>query len=137
MKKSIELRLNSDPELLRVLRATAAQISHLAGFSSLDVGKIVLAVDEACSNVMRHAYGGALNKPIIITFIIEKSKLVIQILDYGKSFDLKKVKPRDLDEIKPGGLGLHLINSVMDDVQFKSNGAQGNVMIMTKHIEKE
>jgi len=134
MSKAVELHITSEPEMLRVLRAAAAQIALLAGFSSLETSKIVLAVDEACSNIIRHAYENEKGKPIDVSFILDQSYLTIKLCDYGKCIDLQHIKARNLDEVRPGGLGLYLISSVMDSLEFQRSD-EGNITIMKKKLQ--
>ena len=132
----IELYSKSNPEYLRLIRATIDQVCQIAGFNRLESSKIVLAVDEACSNVIRHAYLGEPDKEIYIKCTIEKKLLRIRIVDHGIQVDPKKIKPRPLDEIRPGGLGVHLIKSVMDRVRYKNLADSGNELTMIKYMTK-
>jgi len=137
MTKSIEIHINSDPSLLRMMRAALSQVCEVAGFSSSDTNKIVLAVDEACTNIIRHAYKNKTNKPIIITCTIRRSKLEIVIIDHGSPVDVKKIKPRKLEDLRPGGLGVYLMTTVMDKVKFYNGTDKGNKLIMSKNLPKE
>jgi anti-sigma regulatory factor (Ser/Thr protein kinase) len=132
----IELYSKSNPEYLRLIRATIDQVCQIAGFNRLESSKIVLAVDEACSNVIRHAYLGKPDKEIYIKCTIEKKMLRIRIVDHGIQVDPKTIKPRPLDEIRPGGLGVHLIKSVMDRVRYKNLADSGNELTMIKYMTK-
>ncbi|MBD3385148.1 ATP-binding protein [candidate division KSB1 bacterium] len=134
--KKIELYSNSNPEYLRLIRATIDQVCQIAGFNRLESSKIVLAVDEACSNVIRHAYLNEPDQEIYIKCTIEKNLLRIKIVDHGIQVDPKKIKPRPLDEIRPGGLGVHLIKSVMDRVRYKNLVDSGNELTMIKYMTK-
>jgi len=137
MTKSIDLYITSDPSLLSMMRAALSQICESAGFCCIESNKIVLAVDEACTNVIRHAYKNQKDQPIIITCNIYSDKLEIIIVDYGEPADAKKIKPRKLDELRPGGLGVYLMTSVMDEVKFYNGTENGNRLIMTKNLPKE
>jgi len=108
----------------------------LAGFTSFDSSKIVLAVDEACSNVIRHAYKGQSGHPIIIQVTINHAKLEINIVDQGEQVDKNDIKPRPLDELRPGGLGVHLIRTVMDDVIYQNLAEVGNRLVLIKVLPK-
>ncbi|MBN1542300.1 ATP-binding protein [candidate division KSB1 bacterium] len=136
MAQVFELQISSDPRLLRVVRATAEQICEIAGFSRLEASKIVLAVDEACSNVIRHAYCGREDQTILITFRIKTHKLQVELTDFGEHVDISKIKPRPLHELRPGGLGVHLITSVMDKVRYSNLEQSGNRMVMEKALPK-
>lgn len=137
MTKKFELHIPSNPEYLRVVRAAVTQISMLAGFSKLECSKIVLAVDEACSNVIRHAYKNKNGQPIVMTCNILPTKLEITILDYGEPADIKNIKSRPLDDIRPGGLGVYIIRSVMDEVEYNNLAKNVNILTMAKSLPLE
>ena len=85
---------------------------------------------------MRHAYKGKKNQPIIATCHLKPTMLEIIIQDFGDSVDVKKIKSRRLDELRPGGLGVHLMKSIMDRVIFKNGTEDGNFLIMQKALPK-
>lgn len=88
------------------------------GFEPDTVGRIVLAVDEACANVIRHAYGENDEGEIILRILDDADTLVFRLIDYSSPVDPRNIKGRDLDDIRPGGLGVHLIKEIMDQVRF-------------------
>jgi len=135
--KSIRISINSDPVYLKVLRAAMDEIADLAGFSRKECAKIILAVDEACSNVIRHAYHNVEGQPIYVTCRITPIKLEIVIVDLGEPADIKSIKPRPLDELRPGGLGVHIIRTVMDEVHYENLAKIGNRLIMAKFLPRE
>lgn len=94
-----------------------------------------MAVDEACTNVIEHAYGEENADSFEITCFVEAGRCTIQVVDHGKPFEPDKVpSPRvseKLDEIKPGGIGLHLMKQLMDEVRFEFL-AEGNKLVMVK-----
>lgn len=129
--------MSSDAAFLRVLRSAVDQICALAGFSKMDSSKIVLAVDEACSNVIRHAYKNKPGKPIVVTCHILPTKLEITLTDQGEAAEISSIQPRALDDVRPGGLGVHIIRTVMDEVQYENLAAVGNRLVMCKYLPKE
>lgn len=133
----LELRMTSDAAFLRVLRSMIEQICTLAGFSKMQSSKIVLAVDEACSNVIRHAYKNEPGRPIVVTCHIHPTKLEIILVDQGEAADISRIKPRKLDDIRPGGLGVHIIRTVMDEVHYENIASVGNRLVMAKYLPKE
>lgn len=135
--KCIKISISSDPVFLRILRAAIDEVSALAGFSRKECAKIILAVDEACSNVIRHAYHNRVGQPIYVTCRITPIKLEIVIIDLGEPADIKTIKPRPLDELRPGGLGVHIIRTVMDEVHYENLAKIGNRLIMTKFLPRE
>jgi len=100
------------------------------------INAVVLAVDEACANVIRHAY--AVDQSGNMRLQIEKDEqtFLFRMIDYAPTADKSKIKSRSLDEIKPGGLGFHLMNTIMDTVVLLDPpGGNGNILEMTKHLE--
>ena len=88
-----------------------------AGFPDLERGRIVLAADEAVTNVIRHTYAGTPDQPIILSAGIGDGLLHLRLRDYGPHVDPEKLKGRKLEDVKPGGLGLHLLQSVFSVVE--------------------
>jgi anti-sigma regulatory factor (Ser/Thr protein kinase) len=123
----LDLVLVSDPQLLSVVRAAIERLTEVSGFSPPECRSITRAVDEAMANVIRHAYGGRTDKRIEVSCtrvsaIVEgrqREGLEIHLLDKGVPFDQKKLTARSLDEVKPGGLGLHFIRDSMDVMEHR------------------
>ena len=96
---------------------------------------VVLALAEAAQNVVKHAYNG---KPTGDTMRVEISfkdnRLIIEIYDKGKPVIPDNIKPRKIDDVKPGGLGTFFIGQIMDEVIFKTSGSDWvNHLILTKN----
>ncbi len=130
----IEIRITSDPRLLVIIRAVVAQLCAMAQCSDEEQRKIVLAVDEACANIIKHTYKGDRNRTIGACFKIQEENLEIILTDNGPPLDVKCVQPRDLDKVRPGGLGTHFMRSIMDQVEFSYKEGCGNVLRMVKHL---
>ena len=88
-----------------------------AGFPDLERGRIVLAADEAVTNIIRHTYKSAPDKPIILSAEIVDGHLHLRLRDYGPQVDIESLKGRQLEDVKPGGLGLHLLKTVFTVVE--------------------
>lgn len=131
-----QLKVRSRPEQLRLVRAVIREAALLCGCSESCIQDIVIAVDEACQNVIRHAYGGSPNGDILIDVRHDGDLIAFNIIDYASPVDVSKVKPRSLKELRPGGLGTHFISQCMDDARFRTppDGA-GNRLWMAKKIE--
>lgn len=132
--KSDQIRLSipSHPQFLQLIRGVMEKCATLAGFDRVECGNIVLAVDEACSNIIRHSYGNDAGGKIDIQAVIRNSGLEIIIEDYGTQCDLAQLRPRDLDDIRPGGLGIHIMNTVMDSVEYDCSSPSRNQVVMIK-----
>jgi anti-sigma regulatory factor (Ser/Thr protein kinase) len=121
------MELRSNPEILCVVRQALGQLGEVLGLSSAECRAVVLAVDEALTNIIRHAYGGEGEHAIQATFRRiafprdgkQRKALEIVLEDRGKKIDPAKLCGRPLEEVRPGGLGLHFIKESMDAVEFR------------------
>ena len=137
----IQLHMCANPEYLSVARAAVRQIAQISGLKKSETEQITLAVVEALTNVIRHSYGGPCDKPIIIKFNKinypdeKKAALEIIIRDFGEQVDPKSIEGRNLDEVEPGGVGVHIMQSIMDETEFKKAEDRGMLLRMIKFIE--
>ncbi len=143
-KKKYHLRIPSQTDNLEIIREFVSKIARKVGFQDEDTGKIELAVDEACTNVIEHAYGKDERKVIDIDVQIEPDKFTITITDQGKGFDPHKIrKPvmKDyLAEMRVGGLGIYLMQTLMDEIDFDIKGGRGgrkNQVRMVKYFANQ
>jgi serine/threonine-protein kinase RsbW len=131
---TVSLSIPSAPMLLRVVRCAIAEIADLTGFELKDRDKICLAVGEACSNIMRHGYKGEPDGKIVIKCKLQNDKLTISIRDFGEKIDLSQIRPPDMDRVKPGGLGVHMIKRAMDEVEYDTTHKVGTEIRMIKYL---
>lgn len=119
---------------LKMVRRAVDQAALSCGFSKEQCQDLVLAVDEACQNVVRHAYADS-EGDMAVDIRREGTHFTILIRDFAAPVDVDKIKPRDLDDVRPGGLGVHFIREVMDDVEHLSPpDGQGNLLRLKKAI---
>jgi anti-sigma regulatory factor (Ser/Thr protein kinase) len=111
------IRFSSDTCHLADVRESVRAFLSGHGFDESATGRIVLALDEACTNVIRHAYCHAC-RPVRMEMTALKTKIRFVIRDYGKSCDPSKIRGRALEDIRPGGLGVHIIREVFDSVAY-------------------
>jgi anti-sigma regulatory factor (Ser/Thr protein kinase) len=130
----IEIKLPSDPQLLKIIRSGISHISNICGFSNEESNAVTIAVDEAASNIIKHTYNGAKNELIVVNFRILEDRLEVVLRDFGEKVDPETIKSRDLKEIRPGGLGVHLIKSTMDVVSYDNSFEDGNQLTMVKYF---
>ncbi len=134
-EKVLTLRVTAKANRLRLVRNAVKETSLFCGFSEEDTRDIVLAVDEACQNVIRHAYGSEGEGDISIGIRRRPDAMIIVIRDFADPVDISKIKPRDLEELRPGGLGTHLIREVMDEVDFLPPPIDGgNLLRLVKKL---
>lgn len=130
----LEFEIQSDPAQLRQVREDIHDWSLAHGWSETDVADIVLAIDEALTNVIRHAYGGKQGERIIVSVReIEPAGIAVLIRDFGKQVPLEQIEGRDLDDLRPGGLGVHIIRSVMDCAEYTHAKGGGMQLLMRKY----
>jgi anti-sigma regulatory factor (Ser/Thr protein kinase) len=130
MKKRIEFA--SHPANLWLVRHCVRRFLRARGFPSDQIDLMVLGVDEACTNIIRHAYG--LQEDQLISLSLEtcvRGGVRFRLRDYGRTFNPDQCKPRPLDEVHPGGLGLHLIQHAFDKVDYVSR-RRGTMLVLTK-----
>lgn len=134
-ERIVEMRITSRPERLRLVRAVVGEAASSSGCSHACTQDIVIAVDEACQNVIRHAYHGDPAGEILLDIRRDGDTLAIHLVDFAPPIDPSTVRPRSLEELKPGGLGTHFIQSCMDDCSFLTppEGA-GNCLRLLKRI---
>lgn len=132
--QGIRLSFRSHPRYLVPIRTIIQEATDLVGMAADDAQKVVLAVQEGCANVIRHCYKNQPDKRIDLILSFAEDRIKIRIDDYGEWVDPAGIKSRELDDVKPGGLGVHLMNTVMDHVEYKRNEWGGTSLIMVKHV---
>ena len=130
--KSFPGRYTSLPEISDFV-ARAAQD---AGLDSKGVYAVRLAVDEACTNIIEHGYGGEGKGKIECSCEFDSEALTIELRDWGKTFDPSQVPEPDFDvpleDLEPRGAGLFFMRKMMDEVRFKFQKGSGNLLVMVK-----
>lgn len=135
----IEITINSTPQCLPAVRAAIMSMATTAGFTETDAHAVAWAIDEALANVIKHGYGEGENGPINVGVSPVKSAdgrggLRVQVRDFGRQVDPSLIRGRDLEDVRPGGLGVHIIRSVMDEVTYAPCPDRGMLLTMTKHV---
>ena len=129
------LELDIEPSKLADVRRTVRDLATRFGALDDQSDALVLAVDEAFQNIIRHAYRDSVPGRVDFSAWIDDHDLWIRLRDYAELVDLTKIRPRALDDVKPGGLGTHLIRSVMDEVSYRhADDGLGNVLTMRKRL---
>jgi anti-sigma regulatory factor (Ser/Thr protein kinase) len=129
---TVTLVVPSQPRFLYVIRSALYPLAVDAGLGRRDARRIVLAVDEACSNIIRHAYGGDGAKTITVTVTDDRERFIVRLRDYGKKADPDKIAPRPLDDVRPGGLGTHFMAQAFDRVDYDTSVEQGTLLTLEK-----
>ena len=134
----LKMELRSNPEMLCVVRTALGQLAQMLGFTDAECRAVVLAVDEALTNIIRHAYQGKTEQPIEVSFRriqgardgTSRAALEIVLEDRGVIVDHEKLCGRALDDVRPGGLGLHFIRKSMDEVEFRRSWGRNQLRLV-------
>lgn len=137
-QKKYQLKIPSQSDNLAIIRDVVAKVASRVGFDTDEASKIELAVDEACTNVIKHAYANNSNQMIEVSIKVDQKKLIIIVADKGKGFNPDEIKLPDLNksikEGRKGGLGLCLIKTLMDKVEFEIKPGSKTQVKMIKYI---
>ena len=136
--KPVKVRVFSTPEHLPVVRAAAERMCRIAGFDEDSTTQVILSVDEAMTNVIRHAYDGADDQPIEIelAIVVDASGAALRVCihDYGRWVDPSLIRARDVNEVRPGGLGVYIMKECMDQLDYQRGEEGGTVLTMVKRL---
>ncbi len=136
-ESEVTINLKSDPILVGLLRSVVAEIASKMGFNAETINNIQLAVNEAHANVIKHTYKKQLDKDIIVKFLIRFDRLEIIIKDFGEKILPDSFKSRPLDQLKESGLGVYLIKSLMDEVNYDTIGPEaGTELHLVKYLNR-
>lgn len=140
-KEKIEekkLIIKSKTENLSEIREFIYSTAEEIGFTSDTIDDIILAVDEACTNIIKHAYKSFPEGEIEINLKYSDKKFLIEIVDYGTAFHPETVPPPDLKKYyqqrRVGGLGMYLMKTLMDDVKYVSVPGKYNRVLLSKNL---
>jgi serine/threonine-protein kinase RsbW len=135
------LTVDSRLERLSQIADFMQETTHACGLSDDQAFETQMAVDEACTNVIQHAYHGRHDGTIDIACEKRGQEFIITIQDYGDPFDPKKVaRPKTrapLSQRNVGGLGLFFMRRMMDRVKFDFTSGRGNRLTMVKKIKSK
>ena len=128
----------SDPKFLGIIRDATRRCAAMAGFEGSLGEQICLAIDEACTNVIRHSYDGARDQRILFQCGVTRGEsIAFRLRDFGRKAPAEALKSRDLDDVRPGGLGLHFIRQIMDEVEFNTKPTIGTELLLLKKVSPQ
>ncbi|MBC7833739.1 MAG: ATP-binding protein, partial [Phycisphaerales bacterium] len=146
-RPEIRIEMMSNPLYLSGAREMVAAVARRLSFTDEACGQIALAVDEALCNVIRHGYQRRPDRPIWIGLmpvgganpacctnsgVCPTAALKIVIEDEARQVDPETIKSRNLEDVRPGGLGVHIIRAVMDEVVYEKRENEGMRLTMIK-----
>lgn len=127
------MTMTSDPRLLPVVRHAVSELATVCGFKDEQCREITLAVDEALSNVIRHAYQNQRDREIGLSCQSHSDCLEFNFIDHGKAVDRARICAQLSDEVAVCGRGTHLIRQVMDEVCY-DQVPEGNRLCLKKYL---
>lgn len=133
-----ELKVTSKTENLSLIREFIQSAAALVGMNPGVTEDVMLAVDEACTNIIKHAYRSFPDGEILLRLKYSDHKFTITIIDYGNSFHPEDVPDPDLQKYyrqhRVGGLGMYLMKTLMDEVKYSSVPGKYNQVYLTKYL---
>ena len=139
-KRKFFLKLENESANLRLIREFVSGVANEAGFEEEEIYQIELAVDEACSNVVKHAYSQDKEKKdhsIEIEINFDEKEFSVKVLDRGQGFDPSQLPQTNmksyLEKFQVGGLGIRLMKSLMDQVEYSIKPGRKNQVTLTKY----
>jgi serine/threonine-protein kinase RsbW len=134
-----KIRFPSRTDNLEVVRDFVRKLAGKAGFDQENADQIALAVDEACTNVIKHAHEFNSRKMIDLAINSTNSQFQVIITDKGRGFDPKSLEKPNISkyihEAKMGGLGIHLMKTLMDEVNYSFNPGVKNQVSLIKYLK--
>ncbi|MBM7705028.1 anti-sigma B factor RsbW [Metabacillus iocasae] len=139
----VEMKIPAKPDYVAIIRLTLSGVANRMGFSYDEIEDMKIAISEACTNAVQHAYKEEETGEVTVGFGLFDDRLEVMVVDKGESFDLEKLKreigpyetSKEVEFLPEGGLGLYLISTLMDDVKMANS--QGVTVMMTKYLQRE
>ena len=140
-RDTVEMRIPCEPRFLSVLRLTVAGAAARAGLGVAEIDDVKVAVSEACTNAMEHAYPPAEGQAcpsIKIRVTAREGALRVEVEDEGGGFDPKRLPKVDLEQRvqEEGGLGIYLMHQLMDEVKIESAPGSGTKITLVKRLAR-
>jgi len=137
MDSDLRLEFCSDPRLLVCVRSTVKSWLEARGCAADTLHELVLAIDEACSNAIRHSYGGSREHVVRLDLVVSPEFLEVRLCDEGvpcpsAGLERRDIEAPDPETVRPGGLGVQLMHRAFDEVEFCPGRETGNCVILRK-----
>lgn len=128
-----ELEFASHPGNLCLMRDFVRDFLQPVELPSIEKDLIVLGLDEACTNVIRHAYAHEPGKPMHLVCERHADHLLFRLRDFGAQCEVARIKGRALEDVQPGGLGIHLIRRAFTTVSYDLQ-TEGTELVLRKDL---
>jgi serine/threonine-protein kinase RsbW len=133
----MRLRIPARPEYITLCRLALTGLAQLGAIGNETLADLKLALTEAVSNSVRHAYGADGSGHVDITYELQPDRLRIEVVDDGEGFDPHEMPSFDGDELSEGGLGIAIIRSIADELEISSQpGVRGSRLRFVKSLRK-
>jgi anti-sigma regulatory factor (Ser/Thr protein kinase) len=137
----LQMTLRSDPRMLSEVRKSICDWSLQHHWTPDEAAEVVLAVDEALTNVIRHAYQCDSRHPIHLSLRAmqdpQAEGIEVRLRDFGRACDPALICGRPLEDVRPGGLGVHIIRAMMHSVEYSPAEGGGTLLVMRKYKTPE
>ena len=138
----VEIRVPAKPQYVSVIRLTVSGLATRIGFTYDDIEDLKIATGEAVTNVVHHAYEEQ-DGEVVLGCALYNDKIEIMVSDYGSSFNFDEIRTKigpykeneKVELLREGGLGLYLMDTLMDEVRLNNEG--GVTVFMTKYVTRE
>lgn len=134
MKDRAVISVPSHPKFLSLVREVTVRMARMAGIDHRTAHDLKLAVDEACTNVIKHAYGGSTDRKITVKYRKTKKNFEVTIEDSGVKAGVEALKCRKIKKARAGGLGVLFIKRAFDVCCFDEMKETGNRLRLIKHL---
>lgn len=128
--ETIKMEITANPAYVSIIRLTTSGIANKVGFCMDDIEDLKVAVSEACTNAIKHS----LDDRFTIIYTMIENGLTIEIIDNGNGYDTSSINEPDIENLKESGMGLFIIEALMDEVSIESQEGKGTSIKMTKYL---
>ena len=128
--ETIKMEISANPEYVSIIRLTTSGIANKVGFCLDDIEDLKVAISEACTNAIKHS----LEDRFTIIYTMIENGLTIEIIDNGNGYDTSSINEPDIENLKESGMGLFIIEALMDEVSIESQEGKGTSIKMTKYL---
>jgi len=123
-------------QYLPVLRKFISRIGSKYKFAKKEINAFKISIDEACTNIIKHGYSTDLSGSITMKVMVNEERLIVELIDQGKSFDPNSVSNPNLKNYvetgKKGGLGIFIMRKFLDEINYEINNHH-NILRLTKN----
>jgi serine/threonine-protein kinase RsbW len=134
--RTVRLRIPARPEYIALSRLALSGLADIAALTDEDLADLKLALTEAVSNSVRHAYAGD-SGFVSIAYELSARTLGIEVVDDGAGFDPDRPPPLEGDELSEGGLGIAIIRTIADEFEIQSRpGERGSRLRFVRRLQR-